>query len=440
LEIAYHCGVGYIWIISLFVDIWILDSLKMPEFLKLIPPASALKLFLENFPGKLPAESIAIQNALGRITAFDVIAEEPLPPFPRSTVDGYAVRSADTYGASESLPAYLAIEGEVPMGEATNIMLSSMTCAIIHTGGMVPASADAVVMLENTQAVRSGEIEVLRPVAPGENVIQVGEDVRAGQVVIQAGSRIRPEGIGGLAALGIDKVRVSRKPKVAILSTGDEVVPINAKLMPGQVRDVNTYSLAALVEFAGGTPISFGIIPDDLGSFERAAQKALQDSDILVVTAGSSASQRDFTSQVINRLGSPGVLVHGVNIRPGKPTILANCDGKPVIGLPGNPVSALVIAQLFVVPIIECQQGLTIEIPKPAIKANLTVNLASQAGREDWIPIHLIYTPEGCLAEPIYGKSNLIFTLVRADGMVCIPADATGLSAGQEVEVIIFQR
>jgi molybdopterin molybdotransferase len=231
---------------------------------------------------------------------------------------------------------------------------------------------------------------------------------------------------------------VSRQPKVAILSTGDEVVPSNKKIKPGQVRDVNSYTLGALVDSSGGIPINYGIIPDELLLFEQAAKKALHECDMLIITAGSSASQRDLTAQIISHLGPPGVLVHGVNIRPGKPTILAMCDGKPVIGLPGNPVSALVIAQLFVVPVIEHHLGITRKLPKPTIRAKLTVNLASLAGREDWIPIKLICTPTGCLAEPVFGKSNLIFTLVRADGMVRIPLDATGLNAGQEVEVILF--
>jgi molybdopterin molybdotransferase len=336
------------------------------------------------------------------------------------------------------LPAYLILAGEVPMGGIPEIDLLPMQCLQIHTGGMLPKTADAVVMLEYTQESRSGEVEILRSVAPGENIIQEGEDVQPGQVVIQAKSRLRPAEIGGLAALGVGNIEVVKKPRVAILSTGDEIVPINTDLNLGQVRDVNTYSLGALVELAGGIPVGYGILPDEIESLAQTARNALQECDVVVITAGSSASQRDLTVQVIDKLGSPGVLVHGVNIRPGKPTILAVCNGKPVIGLPGNPVSALIIAQLFVVPVIERLLGSRNPKQYPVIHAKMAVNLASQAGREDWVPVQVINQSGENIAEPIYGKSNLIFTLVRADGMVRIPPDATGLSAGQEVEIIIF--
>ncbi len=220
-----------------------------------------------------------------------------------------------------------------------------------------------------------------------------------------------------------------------MISSGDEVIPPNLPLSPGQVRDVNSYSLSALVEEFGGEAIRFGVSPDLLDSLQALAVKALQTCEMVVITAGSSASARDLTSQVIHSLGSPGVLTHGVNVRPGKPTILAVCDGKPVIGLPGNPVSALVIAKLFVIPILEALQGLRSNGLRARLPARLSLNLSSQAGREDWVPVRLKGTPDGTMAEPVFGKSNLIFTLVRADGLLRIPPDATGLSAGDLVEV-----
>jgi molybdopterin molybdotransferase len=236
-------------------------------------------------------------------------------------------------------------------------------------------------------------------------------------------------------ALGYTKVKVSKPPKVGIISSGDEVLPPEKEIKPGQVRDINTYTLSALVEQTGGFPISYGIVPDSFTEMEAVVRKAHVECDFVVITAGSSASARDMTADVINALGKPGVLVHGVNVRPGKPTILGVCDRKAVIGLPGNPVSALVIAGLFVVPLIEALLGVQARCPKPQVSAELTINLASQAGREDWVAVRLLETPKGFQAEPIFGKSNLIFTLAKADGLIRIPADATGLAAGETIEV-----
>jgi molybdopterin molybdotransferase len=414
----------------------------MPEFLQLLPPQDALDKLLVAYKGCSTEtgwlEEVDLQHALGRVTAEAILAPHPLPSFPRSTVDGYAVRAADTYGASDGLPAYLTVVGEVPMGRAPGFDIKPYECALIHTGGMLPESADAVVMVEQTQSVRSGEVEILRAVAVAENVLEVGEDVSAGQEVIPAGTQLRPAEIGGLAALGILRLWVARRPRIGIISSGDEVVPPDTDIQAGQVRDINVYTLSALVQVAGGDPISYGIAPDEETALSGTARKALESCDMVVITAGSSASTRDLTASVISSLGKPGVLVHGVNVRPGKPTILAVCDGKVMIGLPGNPVSALVIASLFVVPVIRCMLGVRLERPKPTLVAKLTLNLASSAGREDWIAVRLIKSEHGYLAEPVFGKSNLIFTLSRADGLVRIPPDATGLSAGQFVEVTLF--
>ncbi|HEX7973686.1 MAG TPA: gephyrin-like molybdotransferase Glp, partial [Anaerolineales bacterium] len=419
----------------------------MPEFLELIPPAEALELLLRNLDPSTEPEEVEVAGALGRVTAASQAAPHPLPTFARSTVDGYAVRAADTYGASESLPAYLRVSGEVSMGAVPSFALTSGCCALIHTGGMLPEGADAVVMVENTQAIRglpseALEVEILRATAPWENVLKVGEDVVAGEIVVPAGTRLRPAEIGGLMALGITRLPVARRPRVGLLSSGDEVVPPEAPLQPGQVRDVNAYSLSALVEQAGGEPVRYGILPDRIEALSAAARGALAECDMVVITAGSSASSRDLTSQVIDELGRPGVLVHGVNVRPGKPTILAACAQgsrrKAVIGLPGNPVSALVIASLFVAPVVESLLGLQRRTPRASIPARLSLNLPSQSGREDWVAVRLLPEPGGYRAEPVFGKSNLIFTLARADGLVRIPPDATGLEAGQPVAVVLL--
>jgi len=239
-------------------------------------------------------------------------------------------------------------------------------------------------------------------------------------------------------ALGITEIEVTRRPRLGIMSSGDEVIPPQLSPAPGQVRDVNAYTLSALVEIAGGIPVLYGIIPDTQPAMLEAASLARDECDVVVITAGSSASTRDLTAIVINQLGKPGVLVHGVNVRPGKPTILAVCDGKAMIGLPGNPVSALVIASLFVVPVVRKLLGEKHSGFRSMIPARLSINLSSQAGREDWIPVQLIDTPEGYQAIPIFGRSNLIFTLVRADGLIRIPPNATGIPAGTLVEVILM--
>lgn len=428
----------------------------MPEFLRLLPPDEARTLLLSNLSGQgTVSERIDTTSSLGRVLAEDIRAPHPLPEFPRSTVDGYAVRARDTFGATDSLPAYLNLIGEVPMGKAASFALASGQCALIHTGGMLPEDADAVVMLENTQFVMAerrsvtttDEIEILRAVAEGENVIRVGEDVEKDAVVLPKGRRIRPAEIGGLMALGITSLRVAAKPKIGLISSGDEVIQPSQRPRPGQVRDVNAFTLSSLVAKAGGEPILYGIVPDDRSALEGTSRRALLECDVVLITAGSSASRRDLTAEVIASLGEPGVLVHGINTRPGKPTILGVCDGKAVIGLPGNPVSALVNGYLFVVPVIEQLLGETPR-PRPTLTARLTVNLSSQAGREDWIPVKLapFHLPPlsqkkageqegGWSAEPIFGKSNLIFTLAAADGMLRIPPDATGLSAGEVVMV-----
>ncbi len=421
----------------------------MPEFLTLLPPDDARTLLLSHLASRLPiidSESIAVTSSLGRFTASDIFAPHPLPDFPRTTVDGYAVRARDTFGASDSLPAYLTLIGEVPMGDAPSFEISAGQCALIHTGGMLPKGADAVVMLEYTQHIVGAgsprpEIEIFKSVADGENLIRIGEDVAQGQLVIPKGTLIRPAEIGGLMALGFTSIQAAKKPRVGLLSTGDEVIDPSQTPRYGQVRDINSYTLGALVEKTGGEAIRYGIFSDSFQVLQEAAAKALSECEVIIITAGSSASTRDMTAEVIRTLGGPGVLVHGINTRPGKPTILGVCNGKAVIGLPGNPVSALVNGYLFVVPVIEKLLG-ALPKPKATVQAKLTVNLPSQAGREDWWPVKLIANRKSSIvnyeADPIFGKSNLIFTLASADGLLRIHPDATGLSAGEMVEVALI--
>ena len=412
----------------------------MPEFFTVLSPADALAKLWEALPNALVPETIDTPEALGRVTAGEVTASQPLPAFPRATMDGYAVRARDTFGASQTLPAYLTVVGEAPMGARPAFAVGAGQAALVHTGGMLPDGADAVVMLEVTQAARHNEIEVLKAVAPGENAMRVGDDVARGARVFPAGHWLRPQDIGALSALGITRLTVARRPRVALLATGDEVVPPEANAGPGQVRDVNSYSLAGVIAQAGGLPVRRGIAPDNYDALLAAAGAALAEAEALVLSAGSSVSTRDMTAQVVAKLGAPGVLVHGVAVKPGKPTILAVADGKPVFGLPGNPVSAMVIADLFVVPTVYRLQGLVQAQQRQSVLARLTHNVNSQTGRVDYVPARLRRSgASGELeAEPIFGQSNQIFTLVSADGMILVPMNATGLSAGEMVEVRLF--
>jgi molybdopterin molybdotransferase len=305
---------------------------------------------------------------------------------------------------------------------------------------MLPDRADAVIMLEDTQIARPGEVEILKACGVGENIIQRGEDVQEKQLIIPAGVRLTAAHIGGLCALGIQQIQVAAPPRIAVISSGDEVVEPHQTPMPGQVRDINSYTLGSLIRRLGGVAVNCGIVADDREQLFAAVKKAMQNNDAVVITAGSSASVRDLTADVIQEMGAPGVLVHGVNVRPGKPTILAVCNQTPIIGLPGNPVSALVIAGLFIPPLVQRMLGMEGQKMRPYLQARLSINLSSQAGREDWIPVRLLEDgQEGWIAEPIFYKSNLIFTLANADGLLRIPSTANGLEANQMVQVHLLQ-
>ncbi len=424
----------------------------MPELFQLLTVAQANARLAEYLAPLGRVEHVDLRHALGRVIAADLYAPADLPAFARSTMDGFAVRAADTYGASEGLPAYLTIIGEVPMGRAAGLEVPIGAAARIHTGGMLPAGADAVVMIEQTQVLDAHAIEVMRPVALGENVIPIGDDVRAGELLFARGQRLRPQDLGGLAGVGITRVPVAILPRVAILATGDEVVPADQDAAPGQVRDINSYTIAAQTQLAGGDPLLCGIAPDDADTLLRMATAALAETDLLIISAGSSVSTRDVTANVIDALGRPGVLVHGVAMHPGKPTILAVAGGKPVFGLPGNPVSTMVAFDLFVRPALLCMLGVlatedTENMNHHSVRsltsvattrARLARNVASHSGSEDFVPVRLAERDGELWAEPVFGKSNLIFTLAHADGMLRVPLDQAGLYAGDEVVVQLF--
>ncbi len=413
----------------------------MKEFLSLKSPTAAKEILWEYLMDYLPEkETIKTSDGFGRILAVDLYSQESIPAFKRSTVDGYAVKSKDTFGASEPLPIFLRVVGEVEMGKETVLTLNEGDAALIHTGGMVPETADAVIMVEYTEITHDHEISCMKAVAPNENIIKKGEDVLEGNLIFTSGTELRPGDIGGLMALGITEIEVFKSPVIGIVSTGDELISPDQQINLGQIRDINSYTLKSLVEKLGGIPKLYGIVPDNYELLEKTLRNAHQETDMVIVTAGSSASVRDLTATVVESLGKPGVLVHGVNIRPGKPTILAVCNGKPVIGLPGNPVSAYVIANIFVSPIIQKLRGLNpVEITNSMIALS-TVNISSVSGREDWVPVKILEQDEHnkFIVEPIFYKSNLVFSMIKADGLIKIPENANGLPANTKTELILL--
>jgi molybdopterin molybdotransferase len=379
-------------------------------------------------------ESVPLAEALHRVPAADVRSPEDLPGFARSTVDGYAVRAADTFGASEGLPSYLDVSGAVRMGASPEVAVTPGRCVAIPTGAVLPDGADAVVMVEHTAQTMPGTIEVSRPVAAGSGVVRADEDVAAGAVLVPAGRPIRATELGLLASAGIATVEVHARPRVVVIATGDEVVaPDTAKLKPGQVRDATSSALCGLILEAGGDPVRGGIASDDPGSLSTLLRDALRHADLVVISAGSSVGTRDETAGAVAELGE--VWCHGLAIKPGKPTLLAHCGEIPVIGLPGNPLSALVVFRLLGVPLVRTVAGNEHTPPEPTVRARLTRAVPSLAGRLDVIQVRV---RDGA-ADPIHGPSALLRVLTEADGYLAVPEAATGLDAGTDVEVVLYR-
>jgi len=395
-----------------------------------------LKRHLEGFkPG---IEEANLFSAYNRVLAEDVVSPEDIPGFDRSTVDGFAVKAKDTFGAGESMPAILTLAGEIMMGEQTNITLSTGEAAKIPTGGMLPKGSDAVVMLEYTQLLDDTTLYAERPVAPGENVIARGEDINKGSMVLQRGHTLRPQDLGAMAALGIRKVKVVKPPVISVISTGDEVKPPEKSINPGEVRDINTYAICGEVAKWGGMPLPLGIVRDNFQDLYDAVKSALEKSHAVLLSGGSSVGTRDHTVRVIESLGRPGVLAHGLPVKPGKPTVVAVVDGKPIIGLPGHPVSAMVIFEIIVRPMISMMLGRSGDFGGTKIFARMSRNMASAAGRQDFIRVKLERRGQELWAVPILGKSGLISNLVESHGLANIPPEKQGVAEGELVEVELY--
>ena len=417
----------------------------MREFLELNPPEKfwqEIKSFL--YDKNLKSENLNLDNALGRILAEDLYSPVDLPPFSRSTVDGYAVRAADTAGASASMPTYLELIGSIEMGTDTELKLKSGEAAAIPTGGMLPEGADAVLMIEDTEKIEDNTIESFKSLAAGENLVQKAEDIAAGEILFKKGHKLMARDIGALAGLGITEFKGAVRAKVSVISTGDELIPAEAEAKLGQIRDINSYSITSYLNKIGAETKKVGIIEDEFESLKKAVKNELN-QDLVLISGGSSVGIKDMTIDLLNSLGEPGVLLHGLAIKPGKPTILAIIEGTIVIGLPGHPASAWTVNNVLVGEIVRVLNGEkeAAEIGrsnnKYQIKAELTRSLVSDKGREEYIPVKIFRENEKLMAEPLLGKSSLITNLVQGDAVLKVPRNQEGKEKGEIIELSLIE-
>jgi molybdopterin molybdotransferase len=408
------------------------------EFFKVTSLETVLEL-IRTFPC-VNDEVLPLDQCAGRILSQDITSKIDLPEFKRATMDGYAVQARSTFGASESMPALFTIVGAIEMGEVPTVSVKAGEAVRIATGGMLPDGADSVVMVEYTQILNEHTLEIFKSAAPLEHVIEIGEDFRREQKLFSKRNRIRPQEMGVLAAIGKTHVPVYRQPVVAIISSGDEIIPIEQTPGLSKLRDVNAYTLAGLVRLSGGVPLYLGIARDSFDELDRFCRRALQQADMVLISGGSSVGSRDFTLEVIKGLPDSEVLVHGVSISPGKPTILARSKQKAIWGLPGQVTSAMVVFHVMVRPMLEVIGGLSEDRLGAAheVPAVLSRNLASVQGREDYVRTRLVYGENQVYAEPLLGKSGLIYTMVKADGLIRIDMNSEGLYKGTTVTVILF--
>jgi molybdopterin molybdotransferase len=388
----------------------------------------------------LGEEGVKLEDAWGRVLATAVVVPHDFPAYDRSAMDGYALQAKDTFGASEGNPALLEVTGEVLMGKKPSLMIRPGEAAKIPTGGVLPSGADAVVMVEHTGVIDDHAIQVYRTAAPGENVMQRGEDLKKGEGILDKGHLLRPQDLGLLALLGSERVQVYRQPRVGIIATGDELVSIKATPAIGQLRDTNTYTVAALAAQANAHPLALGIVRDDLDELRERLVAGLQTCDVVAVSGGSSVGTRDLTIQAIESVPDVEILVHGVAVSPGKPTILARAGAKVIWGLPGHQVSAMVISMTLVIPSLWRLAGRRDwEGPygRP-LRAIASRNIPSAQGREDYVRVKLHQQDGLLIATPLFGKSGAISTMVRGDGLIRIPMDTEGIQEGEEVEVWPF--
>lgn len=398
----------------------------MSRFLSVISVREAVRIITAIAPSP-KTETIPLFDAANRVLAAEIISDVDIPGFDRSTVDGYAVFASDTIGANESIPSMLALSGRIAMGEDRQLSLQHGSCMYIPTGGALPFGADAVVMIEYCEEL-GDQILICRPVSVGENRVSKGEDFGSERPAIRAGTSISSRVMGVLAACGCNTVPVSSRPRIGIISTGNELVRVEEKPTGGEIRDVNTWLCSGFISEEGGIPVLYGIIPDDHSSLTQALDQALTSCDAVLISGGSSKGERDMCADIIASRGE--VLVHGIAISPGKPTIIGTAQGKPVIGLPGHPASAYIILLIIVREFLRKMAGNTFY--EKTIHLPLMVPVKSVQGREDYI--RGVFG--GKYIVPVLGKSGLTNTLLQSDGVIKIPSSVEGYEAGEIVEVI----
>jgi len=411
----------------------------MPK--KLVSLDEARRILQERFSAKpVRTEHVPLSEAYERVLAKDIVAHMDVPSFNRATVDGYAVKAKDTFGADETSPITLKICGRINVGEAPHIAVENGSAAEIATGAPIPQGADAVTMFEHT--IRKGANVILyRPVSKGENVMKAGSDIRKGDTILKRGQALFSWEIGVLAALGITKVEVYKRPKVAIISTGPEIVELGKLLPSGKIYDINAYTLNAAVLECGGQPLNLGIVPDEADKLEAGIRKALSSADVVITSGGVSAGPRDIIPEILSHLGEPGLIVDGIAVKPGKPTTIAIVDRKPVFALPGHPTSSLLMFHILVRPIIVKMAGKT-EEPLPFVEAILGERVFSEKGRRTFIMVSLSRDKTGkVLASPVpTGLSGAITTLTKADGFIELLESQQFINAGENVKVYLLKR
>jgi putative molybdopterin biosynthesis protein len=424
----------------------ILDAVRraarQEQFLEVVSAGEARRRFESHIDlTPLPAESVSLATAGSRVLAADVIAPVDAPPFDRSNVDGFAVRAADTAGASDGAPKRFTLNPEViACGAAPKIEVLPGTATAIATGGVIPRGADAVVMIEQTELIEDEAvpaIAVRRALAAGQFVSYAGSDIARGETLLHKGTRFGSREIGMLAACGLAKVDVVRRPRVAVLSTGDELVAPGEPLRPGGVYDSNGAIIAAAVSEAGGEPVPLGAFPDDEATLGRAMRAALETCDIVVLSGGTSKGAGDLSHRIVAQLGKPGILVHGVALKPGKPLCLAAIGTTPLIVLPGFPTSAIFTFHAFVAPVIRARAGLSPEAAR-RVSARVPVRIASELGREEFVLVSLVAGSDGLIAFPTGKGSGAVTAFSQADGFLAIDALASALDAGTECDVTLI--
>ena len=407
------------------------------DFFKAVSVDEGKRLLMENFKEyEFEREEVQILKSLDRILGEEIISNIDVPEFNRSTVDGYAIKTSDSHGATDSIPSILNILGEVKMGREAKISIKSGETIYVPTGGMIPKGADGVIMIENTEKMDDSTLLIYKPISQGENIIYKGDDIKKSEIILKKGRKISPEVMGVMASLGISKINVYKKPRFYIISTGDEIIHIDEELSLGKVRDINSYALYGMIQSIGGEIVGQSIIRDDYNLLRTEVEKALDYSDIVLISGGSSVGTRDFTHKVIDSFHGKGVFVHGISIKPGKPTIMGEGKGKLIFGLPGHPVSSIVVFKTFIETFI--QEKLGVSYVKPRINATMDFNFPSSPGKVTYQMVMLNEQDGKFHATPSFGKSGMISLLSNSQGYIIIEAHEEGIYKGAEREVYLL--